>query len=107
MGRSPCVDLSRVVGIGTCNYERIYDRIFLPGFAFQKKEDTVWWYKYLTGRTARLICTLDQPAMKKMTLNFLGIKKVSITTIGPIRLSKDEYREKWLTKMETLGKGNK
>jgi putative NADPH-quinone reductase len=96
------------------------DRVFLPGFAFQKKEDSVWWDKYLTGRTARLICTLDQPswyykwvygnpshkAMKKLTMNFVGIKKVSVTTIGPIRMSKVEYREKWLTKMETLGKRN-
>lgn len=97
------------------------DRVFLPGFAFKKREGSVWWDKYLTGKTARLICTLDQPAwyyrwvygspshkaMKKLTMQFVGIKKVKITTIGPIRLSKDAFREKWLQKVEILGKQNK
>lgn len=94
------------------------DRVFLPGFAFQKKENSVWWDKYLGGKTARLICTLDQPAwyykwvygspshkaMKKLTMQFVGVKKVKITTIGPLRLSKESYREKWLTKVENLGR---
>ncbi len=97
------------------------DRVFIPGFAFKKREGSVWWDKYLTGKTARLICTLDQPAwyykrvyrspshnaMKKSTMQFVGIKKVKITTIGPIRLSKEEYRKKWLHKIETLGFKNR
>lgn len=97
------------------------DRVFLPGFAFKKKENSVWWDKYLTGKTARLICTLDQPAwyyyliyrspshnaMKKLTMQFIGVKKVRITTIGPIRLSKEEFRSKWLKKIKKLGKENK
>ena len=37
------------------------DRVLLPGFAFKKRANSVWWDKYLTGKTARLICTLDQP----------------------------------------------
>mgnify|MGYP003673768457 CR=1 FL=1 len=92
------------------------DRTFLPGFAFQKRENSVWWDKYLTGKSARIICTMDQPywyywlingrptqhAMKKMTLEFCGIKPVRTTNIGPIRLSKDAYREKWLRKIEQL-----
>ncbi len=97
------------------------DRVFLPGFAFKKRENSVWWDKYLTGKTARLICTLDQPswyykwiygspshkAMKKLTLGFVGIKRVKITTIGPLRLSTDAFRAKWLKKVERLGLGNK
>jgi len=97
------------------------DRVFLPGFAFKKREGSVWWDKFLTGKTARLICTLDQPAwyykwiygnpshnaMKKLTMNFVGVKKVRITTIGPIRLSKEKFRNKWLNKIERLGKENK
>ena len=93
------------------------DRVLLPGFAFQKREGSVWWNKYLTGKTSRIICTMDQPtwyyrwingrpshmAMKKLTLNFIGIKKVGITSIGPIRLSKDTFRQKWLQKVEQLG----
>jgi len=97
------------------------DRVLLPGFAFKKREGSVWWDKFFTGKTSRIICTLDQPpwfyaiinrspshyAMKKLTLNFIGIKSVKITTIGPLRLSKAEFRHKWLRKVEALGRRNK
>ena len=97
------------------------DRVFLPGFAFQKRENSVWWDKFLTQKSARIISTLDQPAwyykwmnkqpshtsIKKLTLNFVGIKKVKFTTVGSLRLSKDTYRKKWLEKVERLGKLNK
>lgn len=96
------------------------DRILLPGFAFKKRKDSLLWDKLLTGKTARIICTVDQPpwyyrlingspshiAMKLGTLNFIGVKKVRITCIGPIRLSKDKFREKWLGKVEKLGQKN-
>jgi NAD(P)H dehydrogenase (quinone) len=94
------------------------DRTMLPGFAFQKRANSVWWDKLLTGKTGRIIATLDQPAwyywlvygqpstnaLKKLTLEFCGIKPVGTTTIGPIRLSKESYRAKWLQKIEKLGK---
>ena len=94
------------------------DRLFLPGFAFQKREGSVWWDKLLPGKSARIISTLDQPAwyywlingrpsyhaMKKMTLNFVGIKPVTTTTIAPIRLSTDLFRAKGLEKVKKLGK---
>ena len=97
------------------------DRVFLPGFAFEKRENSVWWDKLLSNKTSRIISTLDQPAwyykwinrqpshssIKKMTLNFVGIKKVKMTTIGPLRLSKESYRDKWLQKVEQLGEQNK
>lgn len=97
------------------------DRVLLPGFAFKKRENSLWWDKLLKGKTARIICTLDQPgwyyrwfngspshtAIKKLTLNFIGVKKVRITTIGPIRLSKEKYRAKWLRRVEVMGQGNR
>ena len=97
------------------------DRVLLPGFAFKKREGSVWWDKYLTGKTSRIICTMDQPtwfyrwingrpshiAMKKLTMNFIGIKKVRITSIGPLRLSTDEFRKKWLRKVEKRGFQNR
>jgi NAD(P)H dehydrogenase (quinone) len=96
------------------------DRVFLPGFAFQKRENSVWWDKLLKNRSARIISTLDQPswyywlinrqpsnnAMKKMTLQFCGITPVKIITIGPVRLSKETWRKKWLDKIEKLGEKN-
>ncbi|MEM9830112.1 MAG: NAD(P)H-dependent oxidoreductase [Bacteroidota bacterium] len=93
------------------------DRVLLPGFAFKKREDSLWWDRYLTGKTARIICTMDQPpwyyslvygapshkAMKKLTMQFTGVRKVKITAIGPIRNSSADFRQKWLTKVEQLG----
>jgi len=97
------------------------DRVLLPGFAFKKRENSLFSDKCLKGKTARIISTLDQPAwyykwiykspshnaIKKGTLHFIGVRKVGITTIGPIRLSKDAYRAKWLQKVEKLGEKNK
>ncbi len=97
------------------------DRVFLPGFAFKKREGSVWWDKYLTGKSTRIICTMDQPtwfyrlinsspshhAMKKLTMKFVGVKKVRITAIGPLRLSTDKFRQRWLDKVERLGRKNK
>ncbi|SFS93141.1 Putative NADPH-quinone reductase (modulator of drug activity B) [Zhouia amylolytica] len=99
----------------------LLDRVLLPGFAFKKRENSLFSDKCLTGKTARLICTLDQPgwyyklnygspshnALKKGTLHYIGVKKVGITAIGPIRLSKDEFRSKWLKKVESLGSQHK
>ena len=97
------------------------DRVLLPGFAFKKREGSVWWDKYLTGKTSRIICTMDQPtwyyrwingrpshiAMKRLSMKFVGVKKVRITSIGPLRLSKEGFRMKWLHKVEKLGLQNK
>ncbi len=96
------------------------DRVFLPGFAFKKRENSVWWDKLLSGKSARIISTMDQPAwyywliyrepsnnaMKKLTLEFCGIKPVKVTSIGPLRLSKESYRINWLNKIKKLGKKN-
>ena len=89
--------------------------------AFKKRENSVWWDKYLTDKTARVIMTLDQPnwyyrwingrptyfSMKKLFLQFVGIQKVKLTTIGSLRLSTNEYREKWLQKVKALGMKNR
>ena len=98
-----------------------FDRTFLPTIAFKKRDGSVWWDKYFTGKSARVVTTMDQPtwfyrwingrptyhALKKLTFQFVGISKVRMTTIGPLRLSKVEWREKKLAKMERLGRKGK
>lgn len=93
------------------------DRMLLPGFAFKKREGSLFWDKYLSGRSARIICTADQPgwfyrlryrhpshhALKALTLEFFGIKPVKTTFIGPVRLSEDAFRASWLEKVRNLG----
>lgn len=94
------------------------DRLFLPGFAFQYRENSIWWDKLLSGKTAHIITTLDQPSwyywliygrpsinqLKKSTLQFCGINPVNVTYFGIIKNSTVEVRKKWLEKTEQLGK---
>ncbi len=94
------------------------DRTFLPGFAFKYRDDSIWWDRLLKGRTARLIVTMDAPvwfywlvygrpghnAMKKMVLEFCGIKPVRITSFGSVKRSSEKERAQWLAKVENLGK---
>ena len=93
------------------------DRLFLPGFAFQPLENSIFWDKLLKGKTARIITTLDQPGwyywlmtgrpsvnqLKKATLEFCGIKPVKVTYIGIVKTSNENLRNKWLQKVEKLG----
>lgn len=94
------------------------DRTFLPGFAFKYRKNSLLWDKLLTGKSARLIVTMDTPpwyykwftkapghhAMKKGILEFCGIKPVKITSIGPIKKSTEKMRNKWLRKVESIGR---
>ena len=93
------------------------DRVFLPGFAFQYRKDSVWWDKLLKGKTAHIITTLDQPGwyyrfafgrpsinqLKKSTLEFCGVKPVKVTYIGPIKNTELSLRIIWLKKIEKIG----
>ena len=93
------------------------DRTFLPGFAFKYRENSPFWDKYLTGRSARLLVTMDAPvwynflyygnaaqkAMKRATLEFCGIKPVKVTNFGPIKSSTPAQRAQWLEKTDALG----
>ncbi|WP_286968535.1 NAD(P)H-dependent oxidoreductase [Flavobacterium sp. UBA4854] len=97
------------------------DRLFLPGMAFQYRENSVWWDKLLKGKTAHIITTLDQPSwyyrlvygrpsvnqLKKSTLEFCGIKPVKVSYIGIVKGSNQEQRKKWLEKVYTFGLKNK
>lgn len=94
------------------------DRLFLPGLAFQYRENSIFWDKLLKGKTAHIITTLDQPSwyyrlvysrpsinqLKKSTLHFCGIKKVKVSYFGIVKNSKDEVRQKWIAKAELMGK---
>jgi len=94
------------------------DRLFLPGFAFQYRENSVWWDKLLKGKTAHILTTMDQPAwyyrfvfgqpsinqLKKSTLEFCGVKPVKVSYFGPVKSATDAVRGKWLQKAEQSGR---
>lgn len=93
------------------------DRVFLPGFAFKYRENSVWWDKLLQGKTARIISTLDQPGwyyrfafgrpsvnqLKKSTLEFCGVKPVRVSYLGPLRNSDEKQRMSMLETVKLLG----
>ncbi len=97
------------------------DRLFLPGFAFQYRENSSFWDKLLKGKSAHIITTLDQPSwyywlvygspsvnqLKKSTLEFCGISPVKVSYFGIIKNSKDTIRKKWISKVEKFGEQNK
>jgi NAD(P)H dehydrogenase (quinone) len=95
------------------------DRTFLPGFAFKYRDNSPWWDRMLTGRSGRLIVTMDAPvwffrlvygkpghnAMKKMILEFCGIQPVKITSFGSVKRSSEKQRAGWLENVKRLGRG--
>lgn len=97
------------------------DRLFLPGMAFQYRENSVWWDKLLIGKTAHIITTMDQPSwyyrwmygrpsvnqLKKTVLEFCGIIPVKVTYVCPVKKSSTEFRTNWLDKVEQMGKALK
>lgn len=94
-----------------------FDRVLVPGFAFKYREKSPFWDKYLKGKTARIIITMDAPslwnrimyhranifAVKVATLQYCGIKPVRVTTFDNVRMSVPERRAKWLQQARELG----
>lgn len=94
------------------------ERVFQPGFAVDFRDDSPFWDKRLTGRSARLIVTMNTPpfvyrwvfgrpghnTMKRSILEFCGVKPVRITEIGPVKGSTPEQRARWLEQARALGR---
>jgi len=94
------------------------DRVFLPGFAFNYREDSPFPDRLLAGRSAHAIVTMDAPVwyyrfvykkaghhqLKKPILEFCGIKPVKFTTLGSVRKSSPAQRAKWLQKIKNAAK---
>jgi NAD(P)H dehydrogenase (quinone) len=93
------------------------DRLFLPGIAFKYRADSIWWDKLLSGKTARIITTLDQPGwyywlaygrpsvnqLKRSTLEFCGIKPVAVSYMGIVRKADERQRKQWINQAYRLG----
>lgn len=94
----------------------LFDRFWLPGFAFNFDKETKKLVKHLTGKTARviIIAGTSSPFMtwwkygdytneiQYGILEFAGIK-TSITALGPCEHADDQVSEKWLGKVSKLG----
>lgn len=92
------------------------DRVFLPGFAFKYRENSVWWDKYLTNKTAHIVSTMHTPywyyrliygnpsikSFKRATLKFCGVTKIK-TTILSTTQNHTTPAQKWLDKAKKMG----
>jgi 1,4-dihydroxy-2-naphthoate octaprenyltransferase len=93
------------------------DRVFTPGFAFEHIEGGTGYAPLLRGKSAQVITTMDSPkwvyrliyrspghnAMRRATLEFCGIKPVSILNFSSVRKSTLSQRTRWIQKMKEEG----
>ncbi|MBK7135218.1 MAG: NAD(P)H-dependent oxidoreductase [Rhodocyclales bacterium] len=94
------------------------DRVFLPGFAFKYRKDSPWWDRLLTGRSARLLVTMDTPPwyyrwvyrmpghnqMRRTILEYCGIRPVRISQFGRVKGSPATQRAMWLEAARRAGR---
>ena len=93
-----------------------FDRIFLPGYAFQYRTGKAFPEQLLKGRTAHLLVTMDTPPwyyrwvyrmpglhqVRKNTLQFCGIKTLNTLMFGPLLGSSSRQRDAWLKQVEGI-----
>lgn len=94
----------------------LFDRMWLPGFAFNFNKETKRIEKHLTSKTARVVVVAGthSPFMtwwnygdytneiQHGILGFAGIR-TAVTAFGPCEKVDDAQHEKWLAKIDKLG----
>jgi NAD(P)H dehydrogenase (quinone) len=96
----------------------LFDRTFLPGYAFDPRQRRMGLPKpLLKGRTARTILTSDTPGwafwllyrhalrhqVQKQILSYVGLKPTGLTHFAPVEHSTDAIRKSWLKTVQSLG----
>lgn len=94
----------------------LFDRFFLPGFAFRFRKDGWGWDALLRGRSGRVFITMDSgPWLSRLLFGdnsneirsaifgFGGID-TSVTKIGSLKDCTPEFRERWQKKVFEMGK---
>ncbi|MCW3492212.1 NAD(P)H-dependent oxidoreductase [Microbacterium sp. SSM24] len=93
------------------------DRVFVSGFAYRYRPTGRLWDKLLTGRTARIVMTMDSPtswnawayrdaairSLRNATLEFCGVRVNGVTRLSAVRHRADADRERWIGGMASFG----
>lgn len=96
----------------------LIDRLFLPGFAYEYQEKSVFPKKLLIGKTSEIISTMDTPIwyyklfykdiggrmLRKNIGAFCGLKNIRTTYLATVKNSTPDKREFFLKKIETIAK---
>lgn len=93
----------------------LFDRAWLPGFAFRMYKNGMGWQKLLTGKTARVIILANtNPVLsytlfgdftnelERATLAFSGIRS-RCHVFSPSEKASEKKRAAWLRQMERMG----
>jgi putative NADPH-quinone reductase len=93
-----------------------FDRTWIPGFAYRFKENNMGWNKLLTGKTGRVIMTMNNwPLMSRLLfgdlqneidraiLEFSGIEPTKVSKFGRIESCEGKKLQKVLKKVAKLG----
>lgn len=94
-----------------------FEQVFRPGFAVAHGKRGLMSGR-LRGRSARIIVTMGMPALvyrlfffahglsalKRNILKFVGIGPISTRLIGNVEAAGQERRERWLHRIEALGR---
>ncbi len=93
----------------------MFDRMWLPGFAFKFHPSGLWWDGLLKGRSARVFVTSDAPPIftriifgdttneiRRGILWFAGFS-VSVKKIGPVKKISEEKKQKWYARLKKWG----
>lgn len=98
----------------------MFDRLWLPGFAYNFKENGLGWTRHLKGVSARVIVTSDShPLITRFLLGdttneirrgilwFSGVSPVRLTKIGGMKNLSGESKIRWEKKLWKLGKAGR
>lgn len=93
----------------------MFDRIWLPGFAFRFKRNGLGWQKFLKGKTARVVTTMDSNPLllrfmvgdylneiRYAILGFAGIK-TKVTRLGMMKKCTEKRLERYSAKLFKMG----
>jgi putative NADPH-quinone reductase len=94
------------------------EQVARPGFAFHDDGNGGFGKKGLSGRSARVVVTMGMPALvyryyfrahslrslERNVLGFVGIAPVHETLIGMVDRMQANERERWFTRLRTLGR---
>lgn len=94
----------------------LFDRVWLPGFAFHFNKNGLGWHKLLKGKSARVIVTMDSwpcvsrflfgdstNEISKGILWFSGFAPVKIKKFGPVKDASEKKKTKWEDKVHKWG----
>ena len=96
------------------------DRVFLSGFAFRYHAKGRGWDRLLSGRTARIVMTMDSPrawnrlvyrnaaetSLKNAILGYCGIKTIGISRFAEVRHGDAAGRDRWISETARLGRAD-